>query len=120
MLRLFFISALICSWLNVCADDELFKLKFTNGIELNFLVSDGYLLGIQSASANEISLKSDKTSIFPLIAEDWQTINRIYPLLRLREFKEHPNSAEIICDIFSTTDTIVYYHFFQKKWTNTA
>ena len=75
--------------------DQAIQVKLLNGVELNFALQDGVLLGLRQASMAGVEFSSADTVLFPMIAQEFGAGRRIWPLMKLSRVEKNGEAVEI-------------------------
>lgn len=88
------------------------KVNLDNGVTLNFALVDGYLLGLNTAVASGVALKSPDTVVRPVLAEEFVPDRRIWDILKLKEAKVVGDAVEITAELLGSTGDDAFKSFF--------
>jgi len=91
---------------------DAIQVALGNGVTLRFALHEGYLLGLQTAEAGGIPLKSDATVVRPVLAEEFAPDRRIWEFLKLKEAKVVGDTIEIHTDLLASTSEEAFRAFF--------
>jgi hypothetical protein len=83
----------------ITRDADNLGVDLGNGCKLRFALEQGYLLGLQTATADGTALKSDATVVRPYLIEEWSEAPMAWEHLALRDVKVDGDAVKITCDL---------------------
>lgn len=99
-------AAASIAWANptVNRSDRSIDVDLANGVKLSFAVHKNHLLGLRTATANGIALKSDQTLLRPYLVEEWREKNFSYDGFAITDATVAGNTITISGNLVSLND----------------